>query len=192
MRLLRMPLLLCLLAAAMLISACGPTEHVRLRYTSQAPIVAPAPDAAKVIVVRFDDARAKTSVGKRKDGTPFTPLSGMAHWVSDALYQELARRPVFASYVTDKNSAEGKGYVVTGTLHKVWLEEESTIDYRTNIELAVTMTSPDGETVFSETLRGALTKRVVPTENATQELMTEALRDIVVPLADKIAASARK
>ncbi|ABB39550.1 hypothetical protein Dde_2754 [Oleidesulfovibrio alaskensis G20] len=187
-----LPLLVCITAAAMLLSACGPSEHVRLRYTSQAPIIAPGPDAAKVIVVRFADARETTAAGLRKDGTSFTPLSGMAHWVADALYQELARRPVFASYVTDPASAQGKGYVVTGTLRKVWIEEKSAIDYQTTVEMTVTMTSGDGEQVFSETLRGSLTRRVVPTEDATQELMTEALRDIVSPLADKIVAATRR
>ena len=69
-----LPLLVCITAAAMLLSACGPSEHVRLRYTSQAPIIAPGPEAAKVIVVRFADARETTAAGLRKDGTSFTPL----------------------------------------------------------------------------------------------------------------------
>ena len=92
-----LPLALALMLA-MFLTACGPSNTVRL--LSPAPAVnpvLPAPNAPRVTVVPFTDNRQDTSnLGVRRDGSAFVASDDLAQWVSRGLADELRRQGVKA------------------------------------------------------------------------------------------------
>ena len=87
-----LPLSLALMLA-MFLTACGPSNTVRL--LSPAPAVnpvLPAPNAPRVTVVPFTDNRQdSTNLGVRRDGSAFVASDDLAQWVSRGLADELRR-----------------------------------------------------------------------------------------------------
>ena len=82
------------LMLAMFLTACGPSNTVRL--LSPAPAVnpvLPAPNAPRVSVVPFTDNRQDTTnLGVRRDGSAFVASDDLAQWVSRGLADELRRQ----------------------------------------------------------------------------------------------------
>ena len=101
-----LPLSLALMLA-MFLTACGPSNTVRL--LSPAPAVnpvLPAPNAPRVTVVPFTDNRQDTTnLGVRRDGSAFVASDDVAQWVSRGLADELRRQGVQVSYALDENQA---------------------------------------------------------------------------------------
>ena len=112
-----LPLALALMLA-MFLTACGPSNTVRL--LSPAPAVnpaLPAPNAPRVTVVPFTDNRQdSTNLGVRRDGSAFVASDDLAQWVSRGLADELRRQGVQVSYAMDENQARS-GRVVKETLN---------------------------------------------------------------------------
>lgn len=116
-----LPLSLALMLA-MFLTACGPSNTVRL--LSPAPAVnpvLPAPNAPRVTVVPFTDNRQDTTnLGVRRDGSAFVASDDVAQWVSRGLADELRRQGVQVSYALDENQARSGNpdYIVTGTVER--------------------------------------------------------------------------
>ena len=89
------------LMLAMFLTACGPSNTVRL--LSPAPAVnpvLPAPNAPRVTVVPFTDNRQDTTnLGVRRDGSAFVASDDLAQWVSRGLADELRRQGVAAAEI---------------------------------------------------------------------------------------------
>ena len=122
------------LMLAMFLTACGPSNTVRL--LSPAPAVnpvLPAPNAPRVTVVPFTDNRQDTTnLGVRRDGSAFVASDDLAQWVSRGLADELRRQGVQVSYAMDENQARSGNpdYIVTGTVEQAWLREVSATELR--------------------------------------------------------------
>ena len=185
-----LPLSLALLLALFL-TACGPSNTVRL--ISPAPAVnpvLPAPNAPRVTVVPFADKRQDTSnLGVRRDGSAFVASEDVAQWVSRGLADELRRQGVQVSYAMDESQARSGNpdYIVTGTLEQAWLREVSATELATSMRATYRLASRSGR-VTKETLNASQNRSGLPTSDAAEEIMVSSLRELVQPMARKIKA----
>ena len=186
-----LPLSLALMLA-MFLTACGPSNTVRL--LSPAPAVnpvLPAPNAPRVTVVPFTDNRQDTTnLGVRRDGSAFVASDDVAQWVSRGLADELRRQGVQVSYALDENQARSGNpdYIVTGTVEQAWLREVSATELATSMRATYRLASRDGKKISKETLNSSQTRSGIPSSGAAEEIMISSLRDLVQPMARKIKA----
>lgn len=163
------------------LTACGPTNYVRLQYASE---VAPAhmqPNAPTVTVIEFTDARSSKDVGVRKDDTPFLPVSSVTAWVSEAMKEELSRKGLNTRYVRTADDVVPGEHVITGTVQKVWLRQKNLSEYTVAVELAVAV---DGNLPI--TYRSEQERQDIPTSDVTEKQLTEALRTLLINAVDDI------
>ena len=171
------------LMLAMFLTACGPSNTVRL--LSPAPAVnpvLPAPNAPRVTVVPFTDNRQDTTnLGVRRDD--------LAQWVSRGLADELRRQGVQVSYAMDENQARSGNpdYIVTGTVEQAWLREVSATELATSMRATYRLAPRSGR-VVKETLNSSQNRSGIPTGGAAEEIMLNSMRELVQPMARKIKA----
>ena len=177
-----LPLSLALMLAIFL-TACGPSNTVRL--LSPAPAVnpvLPAPNAPRVTVVPFTDNRQdSTNLGVRRDGSAFVASDDLAQWVS--------RQGVQVSYAMDENQARSGNpdYIVTGTVEQAWLREVSATELATSMRATYRLAPRSGR-VVKETLNSSQNRSGIPSSGAAEEIMLNSMRELVQPMARKIKA----
>lgn len=183
LRLLSIILLVCCL------SACGPSNAVRLlSYTPSSLVTLPQPGAPLVAVVLFEDQRANQNIGIRLDGSPFLADRLVTDWVSRALGQELSRlgyQVVYSSLITEARAANPP-YLVTGTIDKIWIQEKSRTSFTSEIRLHVSLSQEDN-LLFSEEMVSGQEKQDIPKASLVENLLNETLRDVLVNAAQKIS-----
>ena len=168
------------LMLAMFLTACGPSNTVRL--LSPAPAVNP--------VVPFTDNRQDTTnLGVRRDGSAFVASDDLAQWVSRGLADELRRQGVQVSYAMDENQARSGNpdYIVTGTVEQAWLREVSATELATSMRATYRLAPRSGR-VVKETLNSSQNRSGIPTGGAAEEIMLNSMRELVQPMARKIKA----
>ncbi len=179
------------LMLAMFLTACGPSNTVRL--LSPAPAVnpvLPAPNAPRVTVVPFTDNRQDTTnLGVRRDGSAFVASDDLAQWVSRGLADELRRQGMQVSYAMDENQARSGNpdYIVTGTVEQAWLREVSATELATSMRATYRLAPRSGR-VVKETLNSSQNRSGIPTGGAAEEIMLNSMRELVQPMARKIKA----
>lgn len=182
---------LLMLSSAFLLSACGPGNTVRLMYTPPAiGSVLPSPGAHTVTVVIFDDQRPQpTVIGTKRDGSSVSPNTQVADWVARSLSDELARQGLQVSYATSLSQAKAAkpDYIVTGVVREVWLKETNPTQMDVVVRMSINVAGHSG-TVFNETLSATQDRQGLPSASAAENLLSEALRNILSPAAQKIAA----
>lgn len=177
------------LLAVLLLSACGPSNNVRL--LSPPPLDAstlPAPNAPRVSVVIFADKRAdQTSLGQRRDSSAFVTADNVAQWMSKALADELARNGLQVSYAVSVSQARSGNpdYLVTGEVDEAWLRETSATEMSTNLRVNYVLANRQGR-LLRESLNSSQSRTGLPSGAAAENLMLETLRDLVKPMARKI------
>lgn len=182
-----------LMAAALTLTACGPGNTVRLMYAQPASGALPSPGASTVTVVIFDDQRAQPPViGSKRNGATIAPNAQVADWVARSLSEELSRQGFQVSYATTLSQAKAAKpqYIVTGVVREVWLREVNPTQMDVVVRLSITASGQAG-VVYSETLSATQDKQGILTEKAGENLLSEALRNILLPASEKIAAKIR-
>lgn len=173
-----------------LLTACGPGNVVRLMYTPPvAGTVLPSPGAPTVTVVIFDDKRPQpTVVGVKRDGASISPNSQVADWVARSLSDELARQGLQVSYATSLSQAKAAkpSFIVTGVVREAWLKEVSPTQMDVVVRMSISVSGVHG-VVYSENLSATQDRQGLPTEAAAENLLSEALRNILAPASQKIA-----
>ncbi|UZP69067.1 hypothetical protein N1030_08890 [Desulfovibrio mangrovi] len=165
------------------LAACGPTNYVRLRYTSE---LAPAhiqPNAPTVAIVEFADGRSKKDVGIRNDATPFIPVSSVTAWVSEALREELSRKGLNTRYVKSADEVAPGEHVITGTVKKVWLKQNTLTAYSVSIEAAIAL-----DDAMPVTYRSEQERQDIPTGDVTEEHLSETLRTMLSSAVEDLLA----
>jgi hypothetical protein len=176
----------------MFLSACGPSNNVRL--LPQPPLdaaVLPAPGAPTISVVTFADNRPdRTSLGVRRDGSAFVTSDNMADWVSRALADELGRNGMQVSYSTSTKQARNGNpdYMVTGELNALWLKEVSATELSTELHVTYYLASRQ-KRILKDSFNSAQARTGLPTSSAAENLLLDTLRDLVKPVARKIVQS---
>lgn len=174
--------LLLIMLLTLSLTACGPSNYVRLRYdpvknpeiiTQQSPVIT---------IIQFTDQRKKDDVGVRSDNTPFIPVDTVSVWISRALQKELTYRGYTTKYVLSPEGTHGTPHQITGEILHVWLKETCQTEYTVRIEL---LCSVDGEP--PATFTAELTRQDFPLDTIAQDTLTEGLREILSSLLDHIA-----
>ncbi|MDR0815932.1 MAG: hypothetical protein LBN28_00800 [Desulfovibrio sp.] len=177
------------LLVTLLLTACGPSNNVRL--LNQPPLdaaVLPAPNAAHVCVVTFADKRSDmTSLGVRRDNSAFVTSDNISDWVSRALADELARNGMQVSYSTmvKQASSGNPDYLVTGELSALWLRETSATDLATELSINYTLANRQNR-ILRDAYHSSQSRSGLPSSSAAENLLLDTLRDLVKPVARKI------
>ena len=164
-----------------LLAACGPSNNVRLIYNTNTSAVLPLPGSPSVAVVMFNDERT------RKDGSVFTASSTIADWFSRSLADELGRQGVQVSFASTLEQARAANptYIVTGTITDVWLQEQSATRVQCTIKAKVALSNKKG-LLYSENLSSTQERQFIPSASAIESLLSDTLKDLLVPAAKKI------
>ena len=182
-------ILLALLGAVFLLSACGPSNTVRLLPPPPLDAsVLPAPNAPSVSVVSFEDKRVDTSsVGVRRDGSAFTTSGDVAEWISRALADELARSGFQVTFAANVNQARSGNpdYLVTGQVDEVWLKENSSMEISSQMRVKCALANRKGR-LWSESCNASQSRSGLPSGSTADNLLLDTLRDLVKPMAQKI------
>ncbi|MBD5417946.1 MAG: hypothetical protein HDR50_09925 [Desulfovibrio sp.] len=181
--------LLALLGAVLLLSACGPSNTVRLLPPPPLDAsVLPAPNAPSVSVVNFEDKRVDTaSIGVRRDGSAFTTSGDVAEWISRALADELARSGFQVTFAANVNQARSGNpdYLVTGQVDEVWLKENSSMEISSQMRVKCALANRKGR-LWSESTNASQSRSGLPSGSTADNLLLDTLRDLVKPMAQKI------
>lgn len=181
--------LLALFGAVLLLSACGPSNTVRLLPPPPLDAsVLPAPNAPSVSVVSFEDKRVDTSsIGVRRDGSAFTTSGDVAEWISRALADELARNGFQVTFASNVNQARSGNpdYLVTGQVDEVWLKENSSMEISSQMRVKCALANRKGR-LWSESCNASQSRSGLPSGSTADNLLLDTLRDLVKPMAQKI------
>ena len=146
-----------------LLAACGPSNNVRLIYNTNTSAVLPLPGSPSVAVVMFNDERTRQYIGERKDGSVFTASSTIADWFSRSLADELGRQGVQVSFAS--------------TLEQTRVQ--------CTIKAKVALSNKKG-VLYSENLSSTQERQFIPSASAIESLLSDTLKDLLVPAAKKI------
>ncbi len=163
---------LCLVALLMV--GCGPSNHVRLRYTSAQPAQPLWSNAAPVAIIPFTDARSTQTIGTRADGTDFVPLTSVADWMTQALADELSRQGLQVRILSAREDATPDERVLSGEVRQVWLTQQNIVDY--TIRMEATLAEGDAPPT---TYRAEEQRQSVPSENVADRHLEETLRSLI-------------
>lgn len=161
------------------LTACTPSNYVRLKYQSEHDIEQFAPNAPKVTIVQLADERStkrKTAseIGQRSDNSPFLSVSSVSEWITKALEQELSRRGVVTRFTRTPSEATGDTNILTGSVQEVWLKQRTGTEYGTKIVIKLKLNDNPATTYESNIIRQA-----IPFSDITEVTMTEALRTLL-------------
>ena len=171
------------LATLTLLAACGPSNNVRLIYNTNTNAVLPLPGSPSVAVVMFNDQRTRQYIGERKDGSVFTASSTIADWFSRSLADELGRQGVQVSFAPTLEQARA-------AKPDVWMQELSATRVQCTIKAKIALSNKKG-VVYSENLSSSQERQFIPSGSAIESLLSDTLRDLLVPAAKKIQGQLR-
>ena len=183
--------LILLALSTLLLAACGPGNTIRLVDPAPAQGVMPSPNAPSVAVVAFADKRADSSaIGERRDKSAFTTSDDAARWVSMAVAEELRAAGYQVSYALSFDQAQHAvpDYIVQGSLLKAWLEEESMTSINTTLSAKYSLANKQ-KVILRETVNANQTHGGVPSNTATEELLTNTVQDLAKTMTQKISAT---
>ncbi|MDR3319532.1 MAG: hypothetical protein LBS77_00890 [Desulfovibrio sp.] len=173
----------------LLLTACGPSNNVRLQPPPPLDAtVLPAPNAPSVSIVTFADSRPdRTSLGVRRDNSAFVTSDNMVEWVSRALADELARNGMQVSYAaTFKQVRNGNpDYIVTGDLNTLWLKETSATELSTELRITYNLVNRQ-KRILKDSFNSTQSRTGLPTSSAAETLLMDTMRDLIKPVARKI------
>lgn len=191
----QLSLLFLLISACLILPACGPGNSISLLPPPPIPASAtPSPTAPSVSIVNFSDDRADLSaIGARRDGSAFTTTGDVSQWVSRALADELARKGLRVTFAMNTREAKkaNPDFMVTGKVEEVWLKEVSAVELRASLRVWCSLANRKGR-LWQETLSTQQSRGGLPSRTSANELLLGTLRDLLKPVAEKIAQSLEK
>ena len=178
----RLPVLLVLLSA-LLLPGCA-QNTVRLVYAPSADTALPQAGAPSVTVVTFADKRGSPPIGRRSNGSDFMPSSSVSDWVTHSLATELAQLGLNVTMADSESQALASNakFMVTGSIDELWLTEKSSTDYDARMRGTIKVKDVQ-KPLLTRSFSSALARRVVPLSSVPQEMLSETLREMVLPMA---------
>jgi uncharacterized lipoprotein YajG len=180
------------LVFALLPAGCA-QNTVPLVYTSPAANTIPEAGAPTVCVVTFTDNRDSSAIGRRGDGTEFMPESDVCAWFTTALGTELARKGLVVTQAPSEANAlaSGAAFVVLASVDQLWITEKNPAEY--SVQARATVTVKEGAAnLGSQSFTGGLSRTLVPGSGVPRDLLTEAVADIMQPMAQAVYAKVHK
>ena len=177
--------LLTLCVALFFVSGCASNEAVKLTYALTG---VPAGCQGEIVVLKFEDNRPETRLGRKSDNQPITTVSDVADWVSWALFDELEGAGCKPKYRTS-TVMPGDAVLVTGEVLAVELNQTGTTTYAGKVSVKITV-SRAGEIMHVEKYTSEVENVVVPGYSSESDIMAEALRGIMTEAVPSISAVA--
>ena len=120
-------------------------------------------------------------------GPASTSGTTIADWFSRSLADELGRQGVQVSFASTLEQARAANptYIVTGTITDVWLQEQSATRVQCTIKAKVALSNKKG-VLYSENLSSTQERQFIPSASAIESLLSDTLKDLLVPAAKKI------
>ena len=176
----RFSLLSCLvmLFAALALTGCLAKNEVRLLYDIEGSKVAPSATAPRIVVVQFEDKRATTELGLRKDGSLFQTSGSVASWTTQALADELAARGAQVSVALSMAQAElnHPQYIVTGDVENVKLTEKNMTAYQAEVRVQTRLYTAS-QLSFTRTFTAQQEKTGIPGAKLMEQTLSGALAE---------------
>ena len=195
MKKIRFSLISCfvMLFAALALTGClAKNNDVRLLYDTQVPQAVPAATAPRIVVVQFEDKRAKADLGVRKDGTAFQSSASVPGWVTQALADELAARGAQVSVALSMAQAQMNQpqYIVTGTVENVQLVEKSLTTCQASIRLQTHLYSST-QSAVTRSFASQFEKTGIPGPKLGEATLSGALAEALGNAATSVMGSLR-
>lgn len=190
----RLLLVFCTMLSLLLLSACGPSNSVRLMPLKPAANILPEPASPTISVVQFADKREDTSsIGLRRDNSYFTTYDDAATWLSKAVADNLSARGYQVTYATSGSEAikGSPDYILTGSLENLNVKENSATSFEVSMRVKYVLSNRDKRLVL-ETLTANQTRTSLPSNSAVEDLLKDTLKDIVDPMFQKVQAAVGK
>jgi uncharacterized lipoprotein YajG len=176
-----------LLFALFALSACGPSNTVRLlNRPADAPLI-PSSTAPGISVVQLNDARTGTDIGVRHDKTPFTPGGQPHDWVTNSLADALARQGLRVTYAKDIEAARSSPqpqYTLTGELQEMWIRESSRTELSASVKVFITVAGPKGR-LLNQSESSSQSKQGALGGAAAEKLLYDTVQELVQSVAHK-------
>ena len=190
----RFSLLSCLvmLFSALALTGCLAKNEVRLLYDLEGSKVAPSASAPRIVVVQFEDKRASTELGQRKDGSLFQTSGSVASWTTQALADELAARGAQVSVALSMAQAElnQPQYIVTGDVENVKLTEKNMTAYQAEIRLQTRLYTAS-QLTFTRTFTAQQEKTGIPGAKLMEQTLSGALAEALSSAATSVMGGLR-
>ncbi len=171
----------------LMLSACGPSDTVRLTYPEKDSSVLPAPSAATVAIVLFADKRPHTHLGMRKNNTTFASTVAVPEWISRSFADALSRHGLQVSYAESVDVARKANpqYIVTGTVNQAELQEISITELRSTIQVDVVLSNASGR-ILTESLSTSQNVTGIIVESTAEKLLRQTVQELIKPGVQKI------
>ncbi len=176
-----------------LVGACSPQAGVRLIYVPAQNTVLPAPGAARITVVQFEDKRTRSEIGERSNGQFFMASSPVADWVARSLADEVSRMGPQVSYTNNLPQAQAANpqFLVTGSVQEVWVRQNNPTSYTATIRISFSVAKRNG-VVYSENLSATQERTGIPSSDMVENLLSGTLRELLSNAAPKIVEATKK
>ena len=190
MRVFSISAILC--AAVVTASGCMSSQNsVRLLYNPEQQAVVSA-TAPRVAVVRFVDARNRSDIGVKRDGSPLAPASSVVDWVSGSVADALSRRGAMVSVVYDRRQAEAGNpdRIIEGAIDEVWLREKSMNSYEAVVRIQARVEGGASPAVTRRFVSKG-EKTGIPGSRLAEETLSSTLADVLDNFCSSTAGSLR-
>ena len=172
--------LLCLLLA--FTAGCNKDNAIKLTYALGQT---KAPCEGEIVIFKFEDKRATTTLGKEDDGQSITSLSDISDWVGWALYDELTAAGCEPKYRTSTVTPD-TNVVITGEVLDVSLNPTGATTYAGKVSVKIVVTK-EGKVIHSEKYTSEVEDVAMVGYGSRSEIMAEALRGLLAEAVPTIA-----
>lgn len=184
--------LICMVAALTLTSGCLGKSVVPLTYPAQ---LADTPWCRwDITIADFEDERPRQLLGAMDEENDYTAASDVAEWVTRSMAAELEARGCTCGYGAAgalPGDGAAPGFVVGGKVRSITLDKIGINQWSTRMEILVELKRA-GELVFGQTYTGTVERTFLLGTDGPQEIMAEALSDILADAAIKLVEAMKK
>lgn len=174
-----------LLLIPVLFIGCSKSNAIKLTYalnTTDTPCV------GKVVIFKFEDKRPKDELGRTDDNEVVSTLSDVADWVGWALFDEMESAGCEVKYRTT-TVMPGDDLFVTGEVLEVTLNQTGVTTWAGKVSVRIVVTK-GGETVHIQKYSSQVEDVVVPGYAKQSDILSEALRGVMLEAVPAISAVA--
>lgn len=181
---------LLVLALSLASAACATNTVVPLRYQASTPLAGQLSSQA-FTVVPFVDKRADTlTIGTLSEGKHFYAESDPSEWVSWAMFEELKARGCAVSYREKQDATPLKGYVVSGSFDRLFVERAPNLMVKADLRLNVRL-EKDGQFITEQIYSGSREDLGMTAAQAAQGVLASTLQYLLQDAATHVVKAAK-
>lgn len=178
------------LALGLATAACTSNTVVPLRYQPSAPQAGQV-CSQSFTLVPFADKRADTlTIGTLGEGKHYYAENDPIEWVSWAMFEELKARGCGVTFREKQDGTPPKGYVVSGSFDRVFVERGATLLVKADLRLNVKL-EKDGQFVTEQIYSGSREDLGVSPVSGAQSVLSSTLQYLLQDAATHVVKTAK-